>query len=268
MTHLSVEDFGMELLRTRDLDPVYVALAGAELPRPQLHRWLLAYWCFYHTGAASAISERAGQHFWDMMKVAANNVMSPAGYSSELPEGRWPRASERRYFRGDKCVRAVEWLGETFQHPEEPVEQLKRSTVTEKDVMAFVGTWPLFGPWIGFKAADMLERCAGIPVTFSRDVGLMYSSPRESLDLLAQERGTTAEEQWENLLNRFSNEPAPPGYDRGCGVQECETLACKFLQHRYGRYSPGKDILEIRHALKGWGETADKLLAAAPKEVS
>ena len=52
-TPLSVYDFGAQLLETKDLDPVYVMLHEADLGKPTLYRWLIAYWAFYHCGTAA-----------------------------------------------------------------------------------------------------------------------------------------------------------------------------------------------------------------------
>jgi hypothetical protein len=38
----TIYEFGDTLLSTNDLDPVYVALAGADLPEPKLSRLLLS----------------------------------------------------------------------------------------------------------------------------------------------------------------------------------------------------------------------------------
>ena len=45
--------FGDELIRSRDLDPVYCALYGAQLSEPQLNRLLLGY--LAASGAISAV---------------------------------------------------------------------------------------------------------------------------------------------------------------------------------------------------------------------
>jgi hypothetical protein len=52
-----------------------------------------------------------------MLTAAQNDEPSPLG-------GRWPRASERRHFRGAKCVKAVEWLRNKYPEPEAPVRSL------------------------------------------------------------------------------------------------------------------------------------------------
>jgi hypothetical protein len=257
---LSVREFGTQLIRTRDLDPVYVALCGAALPEPQLCRWLSAYWMFYHVGAASWLSEHEGPAFWaECTRAAANVEPSPAG-------GRWPRSAERRHFRGDKCVRAVAEMAGRYPAPEAAVRSLSHSR-TEREVMAAVGWWPLHGPWIGFKAADMLERCAHQQVAFDRDIGLLYKEPRAGLEVLAGHDYAAQVDCNRLLLSWVAAFPAPPAGDRRCGPQELETVLCKWKSYLGGHYYVGKDTHEVRHALVGWGETAARLLCSAPEEV-
>jgi hypothetical protein len=71
----------------------------------------------------------------------------------------------------------------------------------------------------------------------------------------------------EDLIDRFYKYKAPPSGNRPVGVQEIETILCKHQSHSNGRYWVGKDIHEMRLGLKGCARTAEKLLAASPKEV-
>lgn len=257
---MSIYEFGRRLIETRDLDPVYVGLHGAGLPRDQLRRWLTAYWMFYHVGAASWLSEQEGDLYWTWMAHAAANdeAVRPAPVG-----GRWPRAAERRHFRGPKCVKAVDWFSRS--DPGRHVVELE-NLATQHGVMTEVQSWPMHGPWIAFKAADMLERVVGVPLQVEPDIGLVYSEPRKSLDMLAEETRSTPEAVYAALRGHFKAFSAPPRYERLCGPLEVETILCRHKAHR-GGYWIGKDIKEVRHALVGWGETAQRLLAHMPEEV-
>lgn len=289
-----IQTFGRRLLETGDLDPLYIALVRAELPEPQLCRFLLAYWCFYHVGVAALISEHEdAPDYWHVMLTAAENTFAPYAYMPTVIDPsfeRWPRAAERRHFRGQKCVDAVLWF--SSKSPEEWVRGLlvlaETSThQTETSVMKKVQVWPLFGPWISFKVADMMERVYGANIVFSPKSILMYDEPRAALGLLArgplsQSKDETErrahsvllkdgqDEGWwyEQLLVYFSNaHRAPPRGDRPVGPQELETILCKYKSMRGGHYHVGKDIAEHRQALAGWGETAERLLRHYPEEV-
>lgn len=282
---MGVREFGDRLITTRDLDPVYVGVVGAKLPEPQLCRWLLAYWCFYHVGAASWLSELADPiDYWSYMHLAAENDLKPRSVRGGTGPAfdRWPRASERRHFRGQKCVNSVLWLKTVFLEPEGAVKSLS-SRVTDKAVMEAVCNWPMFGPWIAFKAADMMERVYGARVEFDRNLGLMYEEPRRGLDMwVAQEKEDPsynpndpidAKTVYGWALTYFNKHPAPPireedGTLRRCGPQEVETVLCKWKSYLGGHYHVGKDIYEQRAALVGWGATAERILAAYPEEVS
>lgn len=264
---MDIIEFGEALIRTRDLDPVYCAVHDAKLPRDQLYRWLLAYWCFYHVGAASWLSEHKGAEYWDWMhKAAENKTVTPVN----AVDGRWPRAAERRHFRGPKCVEAVKQLRDVYGKPELAVRDL--ILPSEKAILRKIKDWYLFGSWIGFKAADMLERCAGAQVSFDPNIGLMYSEPRKGLELWAEVSGAgvalSIEEHYAGLLEHFAAIKAPPALDRPCGPQEVETILCRFKSYWHGQYWVGKDIKEHREALVGWGKTADRLLKVYPQEVA
>jgi hypothetical protein len=183
---LSVFDFGRELLRTNDLDPVYVLLWEAQLPRPVLYRWLLAYFCFYHVGTACWITQAyAGKRFridskyWERFEQAASSKD-------------YPRAHERRHYRGKNAMDSYHFLREKgidalFQ----PLIDYGTDTDTPLGVvMKGVQQWKGFGPWIAFKVADMLERLNIVRVSFDDGAAFLFDSPREGAEML-----------WANLHN-------------------------------------------------------------------
>jgi hypothetical protein len=264
---LGVEAFGKRLIATKDLDPVYVGLVGAKLPRAQLARWLLCYWCFYDVGAASWMSEQDGTHFWPYMAKAADNLPEHSPRGLGLPAERWPRASERRHFRGKKSVEAVQWLARKYPRPEDCVERVATAKTAEH-VMAVVDGWPMFGKWAAFKIADMMERVWGAPIRFPENTCLMYDEPLAGLKLAAQRAGNANLESYhDQLLDYFERFPAPPTDDRPAGPQELETACCKWKSYVGGHYVLGRDIREHRAALVGWGATANRILSAYPQLV-
>jgi amino acid-DNA transferase-like protein len=253
---LEVEPFGRFLLQSNDLDPVYVALAGAELGGPTLRRWLLAYWCYYHAGAASWMSEREGSDFWDAMLAAARNQEpAPVG-------GRWPRGHDRRHFRGAKAVEAVERLRARYgPRPEDMAEYCASGgPATCAAVMKRVKEHFLFGPWVGFKIADMCERVLRAPISFEHAEVFMFDSPAKAARILWDERVGAAEPDhnavnaWavDYLAKVFADQKAPPWYDRPVGLQEIETILCCWKSHRSGHYPLWNDIDEINDGLRAW----------------
>lgn len=261
--------FGDQLIKTGDLDPIYIALVGAKLPEAQLKRLLLAYFCFYHLGASAYLSEWEGDDFWDFMEMAADNDPNAPPSGNDLPGDRWPRGAERRHFRGAKCVDAIKKL-EAFCTPEKGGPEhfigllLEMSRmVTFQGILKSIQVFPLFGPWVSFKVADVLERVMGAEIDFPNDITLLYKEPRAALDLL----NVSPVRANEQLLKYFSKTQAPPRYERFCNIQEVETVLCKIKSYWGGHYWVGRDIHEVRKGLIGWGETATKLLKCMPPEV-
>lgn len=256
---IEVTRFGERLLDTGDLDPAYIALWGAKLPEDQLKRLLLAYFCFYHLGVAAFISEFEGADFFECLLQAAENKC-PYMVDGVMRE-RWPRGVERRHFRGPDCLNAVNWL--RLQEPRSPENLINRlignvcknAPLRLQDILDRIQAWPLFGPWIAFKAADMLERVLDVPIYFPDDLAIMYKEPRAALDLFE----LSEQESNRQLLSWFERFPAPPSNNRPCGVQEVETCLCKWKSFLHSHYWIGKDIEEVQSHLVGWGNIARKL---------
>lgn len=278
---LPIERFGRHLLLSGDLDPIYVALSRLDLGREQLCRWLVAYWCYYHAGVASFLSEFSGREFWSYMACAARNQEDqPTPFGA-----RWPRGHERRHFRGANGVNSVEDLSRRYATAEDMVNYvtglrepdsvaLPFGAVTAR-AQAHVG----FGPWIGFKIADMLDRVLGIPVDFSTDDVFMFKDPEQAaLKLWNQRLGypDTARPKdkavaiktvVDYLKQEFHSFRAPPALDRPVGLQEVETVLCKWKSHMNGHYPLWNDVHEIGEGLTPWFsccETARKFSDAMP----
>lgn len=241
---LDLHSFGQGLLETEDLDPIYTMLWRAGLPAGLLSRWCLAYWCFYHAGVASRIAE--AHDFYAAMQRAHDE--------------KWPRGTERRHFRGRTSATAVAFLRSRYSEPTDAVHAVTRPTFRE--VSEAVRAWPGFGPWIAFKVADMLERVLAAPVSFEDSVLAIYEEPAAGARLYSPHE--TLESVVALLCADFAMYKAPPRFDRPVGVQEVETILCKWKSHVGGHYEIGKDTREVRHALHGWGDLAHSLAAHLP----
>ncbi len=256
---MPLDEFGQALLDARDLDPVYDVLHAADLRGDSLRRWLMAYWCCYSAGEASWISEQPD--FWTrMLEMAANETVSPAG-------GRWPRGRERRYFRGQKSVDAVRWLMGRYPNPEDAVQWLEVPGPF-RVIKERVITWPLFGPWIAFKIGDMLERLARVRVDFTGTDVFFFDSPRLAAEQwYGSNKPAAITESCAFLSSRLGHNLAPPSFDRLLGLQEYETILCKWGAHMNDRYPIGIDTRELKEALHPWcpvSPTAKRLSQALP----
>jgi hypothetical protein len=148
---------------------------------------------------------------------------------------------------------------------------------------------PQFGPWIGFKAADMIERIGIAEVSFTLEDVLRVESPREAAvrwwemtyntkpespllalkecarQLMYTEDGLVAQAGCSMRLT------APPRNERLCGLQEVETVLCKWGSHLNGHYPVGNDWEEVYTSLCAWAtysETARRLAAHIPLDVA
>lgn len=272
---LKIEDFGSQLLTTGDLDPVYIALCSVDWSRGKIARWLVAYWCFYHCGAASFISEHKGGRFWDWMQLAAENTTP----TPLLGDGstRWPRAKERRHFRGMQAINAVRELRENYPTPEYMVKNILTQGNNFSDVSKFVRTHRGFGPWIAFKVCDMMERIFSQQIDFSEAEVFMFKDPTEAALMqfriwnnLVEDTPITNKQETihivvEYLKTIFSNRTAPPHNDRPVGLQEIETILCKWKSHHRGHYPLYNDIDEITSGLEGWGGSSYEFIRAMPR---
>jgi len=274
-TRLEVVPFGEHLLRTGDLDPVYIALTKMDFEQAHLHRWLIAYWCLYHCGAASWLSELKGREFWMGLLVAADNrIPTPSGQ-------RWPRASERRHWRGKAAIDCVNALWKRFPNPEDMVSYIVGTGGSYEEVSARAKEMPLFGPWISFKICDMADRVLGIPVDFDEAAVFMFKDPVKAAAMVWQ----TKQRRHQSVTKILSVKPqvikavvtylteelkefkAPPLNDRPVNLQEIETVLCKWKSHMNGHYPLNNDIIEIREGVKPWmphSETAGYFMGAMP----
>ena len=247
-------DFSRNMVLSKDLDPVYVA-AKHSLPDPdQRDRWLLAYGLFYHIGAASYFSEFQEERFWDLVAAAALNEQStPVG-------GRWPRASERRHFRGQFAVRCVEELRTRHPRPETFMEGMISHAPDVRAVRGYVESHTGFGGWASFKFADLVDRVVGRPVEFDTDTAF-YDTPIKGAHLLYRERfpesvevsnQTAVSHAVEVMGAEMLGLMAPPFGDRPIALNELETCLCKFKSHIKGRYPIGKDLHEGLEMTSKW----------------
>jgi hypothetical protein len=285
---LPIEEFGRRLLETNDLDPIYVALCGLlkgakDKDRDWVKRWLVAYWCYYHAGVACHMADRKASAFWDIMMTAAENqVQTPVG-------GRWPRGHERRHFRGEQGTDAIAELAMKYSQPEKLVDYVMGTGGHFTDVAQRVKEHRGFGPWMAFKVADMAERVFKISVDFSESHVFMFTDPTKAALMLWRKRkklpdtarpkdkkteGEIIHGVVEYLLMTFRGWKAPPDDHRPLGLQEIETILCKWKSHMNGHYPIYNDIDEIREGLAPWaGKCASakrflQLMPARPPNIS
>lgn len=255
-------EWGRKLITTEDHDPLYTALVKwneREGDGDRLRRFMVAYWLCYSVGASWRISATEGSEFWRTLWHAARNEPSrtPADlFEVAAKDDRWPRAHERRHWRGQKSVDSVVWLQQEYPEPEAMVRELEDlpGQVNLSAVELAVTRWPQFGPWIAFKAADMMERILRVPVEFPTSITTMYRDPRKGAEMAGPFlRGMDPQEVTQHLLDEYEGLQAPPLRDRNVNVQEVETVLCKWKSARNGKYWIGADTASHRAELELWG---------------
>jgi hypothetical protein len=234
LQHRDVTAFGRALLAARDLDPVYEAFGCAGFTRAERSALVLAYSWFYHAGVAADIAEQPD--FWRAARLAY--------------EANAPRGTERRHFRGPRGLAAIEWVRARFATPEAALDALLAPTFGAFRARALA--WPQTGDWMAFKLGDLLERVRGDRISFDDCALAFYREPRRAALLVAEERGLTAgvDALARLIVAEFDGVAAPPHADRPCGLQEIETMLCKYKAHRHGFYPVGRDRAEIVAALR------------------
>lgn len=247
--------FGELLIKMKDLDPIYDMMYSAGMDLDFKKRWMLAYSCFYHAGVAAYIAEDP-KRFWKRLRKGHDD--------------KWPRGSERRHFRGGTSDFVTNWLPQNFKSPEAAIDFIigPNKERTFQTVSKRVQSWKYFGSWIAFKMADLVDRVLLIDVDFSDCHLDLYDSPKQGAEMIAAYMGTpdiAMDKLVSKMEKRFSHLKAGPDYKRPIGVQEVETVFCKWKSHCSGHYPPGKDIMEIREGLEGWGDTAHHLELHLPK---
>lgn len=259
---LGIVAFGEELLKSGDLDPIYLALSRVAWPDATLHRWLLAYWVFYHAGVASYLAQFEGLAYFDvMLRAGENSTAAPC-------DGRWPRGHERRHMRGANATKCISYLRSHYgDRPESFVDICAAGDMTCGGVMKRVGTHVGFGPWIGFKVADMLERVVGLAVSFERSEVFIFKDPKKAALLFwrlsqglpegakPRDEARILEMVVHYLITEFADvrkRKAPPRDDRPVGLQEVETILCKWKSHLNGHYPLKNDITEINEGIQPW----------------
>lgn len=241
-------EFGRELIKRNDIDPVYVLLWNANFDRYRMKRWLLAYWGFYHMGTASWISEGHGMNYWDRFMRAAKSK-------------EYPRCPERRHFRGLNAVKSTEYLESVgLDALYKPILLSREQTAGE--VMKKVQEWVGFGPWIAFKVADMLERLGLARIAFDVESVFLFDSPKEGAQRLWESLGKPLEatfglNKWavKTILSELGELKAPPRFERTINAQEAETILCKHFSYLKGRYKIGEDIHNCRKSLLRFART-------------
>lgn len=246
-------EFTDELIKTEDLDPLYVLVCGTKWPWSRKARFTVAYSMFYHAGVSAELAQHEEDQFWETAIALIQDIKTPRG-------------TERRHYRGVNALTSCYWLQHNCPAPEDWVDTIGALTHWKERYNA-IQRAPQFGRWISFKVCDMLDRVLECPTDwngfdFSKD---LYEAPWAGARMIGEREGGSAADAWAMMMERVGRWPAPPQYDRRCGLQEAETVLCKYHAHMGGHYPMGKDTKEIVHGLGAYKhiEAATDMLVVA-----
>jgi hypothetical protein len=244
--------FAKILIESQDLDPVYTMLVDSKMEERLLHKFLLAYWCYYDCGVAAYIAE--SRDFYMAMWRCFVNA---------------PRGMERRHFRGQAACDAIE--GFNNMDPQRIVKDMCAHK-TFAQVSAHVQRYKGFGPWIAWKIGDMSERILGWPVDFNNTELGIYKDPVKGAAFIRfnDKNHPITHNELAGVVDEICHQlnmlgyKAPPWGDRDINIQEAETILCKYKAHCFGHYPLGNDSLHVLHCLDGWGDLATELKQYVP----
>lgn len=246
----SWQDFALKLFRTRDADPGYVALAGADLPADQKRRFAVAWCTFYNLGIAAKASELRGRTFW--------------GYLNEQYDTA-QRASERRHFRGAAGRKALAAWEQEWQHPEAMVDEIMAALPYYHFVRQAVRPIPQMGDYFVWKWCDLYEVLGGIHVDCSGPFAARHSppTPQDGAKAIAPDQSVEDTYQMIALHLQMNNVPAPPHYERPSDINEAETVCCVYKQMCSGKYDYGLRTAKAMRRLQSVSSETGQLMVDA-----
>jgi hypothetical protein len=244
---MSWQKFAKIMFKLEDADPGYMLLARANIKDDQKKRFMTAWCAFYNPGIAAAASEYHGRYFWDYLR-------------SEYPTAK--RASERRHFRGNAGLKAMDSWQTMFPKPEAMVDHMTGSdyfVVAKK-----AKTVALIGDYFVWKFADVQERVFRLPCAFPDEAAAKSPKVPQQGALLIAPEATVLHTY--NRIARYLNDAgmkSPPWYDRPMNMQEAETVCCVYKQYRNGKWCPySRTAKATRSLLAKPSKTAEEMLSS------
>ena len=240
--------FDKLLFKLEDADPGYILLARANINEDQKKRFMTAWCAFYNPGIAAAASEYTGRKFYDYLR-------------SVYPTAK--RASERRHFRGQAGLKALDsWQAQFNNMPEKMVDYMRGDDYFE--VARKGKNVALIGEYFYWKFADVQERVFRQPCAFPDAAAAKSPKVPQQGALLIDPEATVL--QTYTRIARYLNDnsyKSPPWYDRRMNMQEAETVCCVYKQYRNGKWAPHTRTAKATNSLLGTpSETAEEMLAS------
>jgi hypothetical protein len=236
--------FGRELMRSRDIDPLYPVLSELmnilRLENQSARLWLtFLYVAYYHLPSALAIF--AEQSY--PQSLSSRAIMYPTGV-------------ERRNLRGGLALSHVEHYVIRMRRAggqEQWLARILRHKNAEQNYEAF---WQCSqdiwgnGRWAAYKWSEILKKVHGYPLS-APDLRLQYcSGPRDGLAYLLNMQEVSdisyLNEAAQQLKDWMENEG---NWQDDLDWEALETILCNFNSLRKGKYYVGHDIDELQQRI-------------------
>lgn len=235
---VSWQDFGQFLFACREADPGYYIidyLRRLGYGQDQLFRFTVGWVTFYNLGIAARASELEGKKFYAMLR----DVYPTA-----------TRGSERRHFRGEAGMRAIDYWQAKWPNPEAMVKFIFKDALTNDPLtMGHIRTRCdsvlQLGPYFHWKFGDLAEVLLRIPVQFRGWEQQSPKVPQQGAALIAAEAGNpgmTTTGVYRSIVKQMADLEVSSPYAkdlRPFDVQDAETICCVYKQYRSGGYVPG-----------------------------
>lgn len=215
------KEFAVELFKLEDSDPIYYTVARTDIDLDQKKRFFIGWCTFYNPGIAAKASQYHGKNFW----IYLRQVYATA-----------KRASERRHFRGQAGMLAIDQWENKFVKPEKMMDYMMGDTYFE--VKKHTDNVHQYGIYLTFKVGDFQERVLQIPCDFTGAEPFTPKVPQLGAKLIAPHQTI---KQTYDMITWYMNHKqilAPPFYDRATNLQESESVCCIFKQHSKGKWAP------------------------------
>lgn len=244
-TKLSIVEFGKQLIDTGDLDPVYIAIHKSGLSSGDKVEFVLSWLMYYHCGLAC----------WTLAqsRPVLDTLMLIAKASSGFPRG-----SQRVHHRGQVAVDSANDLLQSIKVARSFLPWTLQEGQTGRAVFYRICELVGWGPCMAWRVPDLWERL-GLANTLltDGDTDLFFSNPRRGAILCCEEYGLDTSNPClsahKYLMEHLGHLLAPPRYERTIGVQETETVFCKWKSHMVGRYKVGRDTARARQQFLRYG---------------
>lgn len=251
--------FAKIMFKLEDADPGYVLLKRADLDYATKLRYVLAWCTFYNPGLAAVACQYQGKKFYDYLL-------------SVYPTAK--RASERRHFRGQAGLKALDQWQRIYPKPEAMIEACYAPHYLK--VRQQMKGMAQMGDYFYWKLADIWDTVFDKPVDFTGCEKYMPKVPKQGASMIySLEDGDCPEDikldehglvEVMTTITEYIRDV--PYYvkegGRKLALQEAETVCCVFKQHVVGDYRYGfRSAKAYRRLMSVRGDatkTADKLL--------